>query len=266
VAQIYYSDRQIDKIHEAGRVAGQCLAIVKDMVAPGMTTRKIDEAVAAHIKKAGGTSPFLNYQLPGKIPFPATICASVNEVVVHGIPDDRPLVEGDLVSIDCGVRLNGYIGDTAWTFPIGKPSAETQKLLQAGKEALYAGIKAARPKGPLGEVSRAIQTLVEARGFSVVRDYVGHGVGMSLHEEPQVPNYVKPGDMLPLFRTLLKPGMVFAIEPMVNEGTAQVTSEDKDWPVSTADNRRSVHFEHTVAIRADKVEILTLWDGCENPL
>ena len=257
MAQNLYSERQINLIRNAGRVAAECLVLVQKMIAPGITTRQIERAVAEYIGACGGTSPFKGYELPGKPPFPAVCCISVNEVVVHGVPSDEPLKAGDLVSVDVGTRINGYIGDTAWTFPVGTPDEKGARLLKAGEEALFAGINAARPRGKLGEISRAIQTLVEGRGYSVVRDYVGHGVGQSLHEEPQVPNYVQAGALLPVFGKSLQPGMVIAIEPMVNEGAAAVVSKTSQWPVRTKDGRRSVHFEHTVAILANSVEILT---------
>lgn len=254
-----YSPRQIDIIRESGRVVAECLELVKKNLAPGATTYDIDRIVTEHIKKRGGTSPFYGYEFPGKSPFPASVCASVNDVVVHGVPDKVPLKNGDLVSIDVGVMKDGYIGDSAWTFPVGEPDAAAKKLLTAGEEALYAGMAAMRPKGKLSEVSRSIQTLVESRGYSVVRDYVGHGVGLSLHEEPQVPNYVQAGSsLLSMLRdTTLKAGMVLAVEPMVNEGTAQVVSVAGTWPVKTADGGRSVHFEHTIAVTKDGIEILT---------
>ena len=241
-------------------MVAQCLELIRERVKPGATTRELDRVAAEHIKKSGGRSPFLGYQFPGKVPFPACVCASVNDVVVHGLPDDVKLKEGDLVSIDIGCIKDGYIGDSAWTFCVGEPDEKAKQLLKTGEEALYAGLAAMKPRGKLGELSRAIQTLVEGRGFSVVRDYVGHGVGQSLHEEPQVPNYVQAGAMLPFVGPLnkpLQPGMVLAVEPMVNEGTAEVESVNGQWPVRTADGGRSVHFEHTVAILNDRIEILT---------
>ena len=262
---ILYSPRQMGLIREAARIVSECLALARDLALPGRTTRIMEQAIAANIRKHGATSPFLGYQLPGKIPFPATVCASVNDVVVHGIPDDTPFREGDLVSIDCGVRLNGYVGDAAWTFAVGKPDARACELLKTGREALYAGIQAVRPRSKLAEISRAIQILVEGRGFSVVREYVGHGVGQSLHEEPQVPNYVQRGAFLPLIGKNLLPGMVLAIEPMVNEGRADVSSAKGQWPVRTADGGRSVHFEHTIAVLPDRVEILTLPPPTDSP-
>jgi methionyl aminopeptidase len=254
-----YSDRQIALIRESGRIVAECLDLVRQHVRPGVTTRQLDEVVTEHIKKRGATSPFFGYEFPGKTPFPAYVCASVNDVVVHGLPDDVELKEGDLVSIDVGACKDGYIGDSAWTFPVGEPDAVAKKLLAAGEESLYAGLNAMRPKGRISDISRAVQNLVESRGFSVVRDYVGHGVGQTLHEEPQVPNYVQTGTgLLSVFKNdLLKPGMVLAVEPMVNEGSAQVVSVKGTWPVRTADGGRSVHFEHTIAVLSDRVEILT---------
>jgi methionyl aminopeptidase len=257
VAQHLYSERQIALIREAGRIVAECLELIRQAVGPGATTRQIDELVTAHLRKNNATSPFLGYQFPGKAPFPASLCASVNDVVVHGIPDDEELKEGDLVSVDIGACKDGYIGDAAWTFPVGNPDDAAKRLLKAGQDALDAGIGAMKPRGKLDDVSRAIQTLVEARGYSVVREYVGHGVGQSLHEEPQVPNYVPVSAILPVFRPTLKPGMVLAVEPMVNEGEAGVVSVEGEWPVRTVDGGRSVHFEHTVAILKDRIEILT---------
>ena len=254
---IYYSERQVALIRESGRIVAECLALVKEMIKPGVTTRQLDTRVAEHIKASGAKSPFKGYAFPGKTPFPAAVCASVNDVIVHGLPDDEPLNEGDLVSMDVGVVKNGYIGDSAWTFPVGETDKAAKLLLKAGEDSLMAGIAAMKPNGVLGKVSEAIQTLVEERGFSVVREFVGHGVGQSLHEEPQVRNYVQAGDFLPGFRVVLKPGMVLAVEPMVNEKGAAVDSSDRDWPVRTADGGRSVHFEHTLAVMRDRIEILT---------
>lgn len=257
MAQILYSARQIALIREAGKVVAQALERIRETVKPAATTRQIERVAAEHIARCGGRSPFLGYKFPGKAPFPACICTSVNDVVVHGVPDDVPLKEGDLVSIDIGCIKDGYIGDSAWTFCVGEPDEKAKRLLAAGEEALYAGIRAMRARGKLGELSRAIQNLVEGRGFSVVREYVGHGVGQSLHEEPQVPNYVQTGALLPIIGKTLQAGMVLAVEPMVNEGTANVDSVPGRWPVRTADGGRSVHFEHTVAVLEDHVEILT---------
>ncbi|MCY3022585.1 MAG: type I methionyl aminopeptidase [Planctomycetota bacterium] len=258
MAQKLYSERQMALIREAGRVVAQALELIRKAVAPGVTTRQVERVAAEHIARCGGRSPFLGYQFPGKAPFPAVVCTSVNDVVVHGVPDDAPLEEGDLLSIDIGCIKDGYVGDAAWTFCVGEPDERAKRLMAAGEEALYAGIKAMRARGKLGEISRAIQTLVEGRGFTVVRDYVGHGVGQALHEEPQVPNYVSAGALLPIIGKTLQPGMVLAVEPMVNEGGAAVVSVAGQWPVRTSDGGRSVHFEHTVAVLPDRTEVLTL--------
>jgi len=258
MAIIYYSERQIGLIREASKVVAECHAIVKKLITPGVTTRQIDRAVAEHIKNRGGSSPFLHYKLPKKEPFPGTVCASVNDVVVHGWGDDTPLKDGDLVAIDVGVRLNGYIGDSAWTYGVGTPDEGAKKLLRVGEEALRIGIHTMKPNGFLGELCEAIQHFVEEHGFSVVRDYVGHGVGSELHEEPQVPNYVDRQIRKHVYSIRLKPGMVLAVEPMVNEGQAEVHSEEGKWPVRTKDGGRSVHFEHTVAVFNDRIEVLTM--------
>jgi len=258
VAQNLYSERQIAMIRESGKIVSQCLEAVKRLAVPGSTTRKMDQAVGEIIAKRGAKSPFMGYAFPGKKPFPANLCASINDCVVHGVPDDTLLVEGDLVSIDVGVTLNGYIGDSAWTFAIGEPDPAAKRLLAAGEEALWAGIEAAKPRGKINDIARAVQALVEGRGYSVVREFVGHGVGQSLHEEPQVPNYVDENATVLAINKPLKPGMVIAIEPMVNEGLADVKSDEGIWPVLTKDGSRSVHFEHTIAILNDRIEILTL--------
>jgi methionyl aminopeptidase len=262
MAQIPYSPRQLEMIHEACRMVAECHVLVRGMCVPGQTTRKIDQAVGEYLLGHNATSPFYHYQLPGKVPFPATICTSLNDVVVHGVPDEQPLVEGDLISIDIGIRKNGYIGDSAWTYPVGRVDEEAERLLRIGEESLYAGIRAMRPRGILAEASRAIQQHIEKHGFSVVREYVGHGVGRALHEEPQIPNYVHKEDFHPARAKVLRPGMCLAIEPMVNAGGPKVISSDTGWPVRTADGSRSVHFEHTVAVLDDRIEILTLkpWD------
>jgi methionyl aminopeptidase len=257
VPQNLYSERQIAMIRESGRLAAQCLQIIREMIKPGVTTLQMDQKVTDFIVSQGCRSPFKNYRFPGKTPFPASLCASVNDVVVHGVPDKTPLKAGDIVSIDVGVVKDGFIGDTAWTFCVGEPDEKARKLLAVGEKSLYEGIEAMKPRGVLADVSRAIQNYVETNGFSVVREYVGHGVGLSLHEEPQVKNYVEMKDFLPGFRTILKPGTVIAVEPMVNEGTPEVESEGNEWPVRTKDHGRSVHFEHTIAVLEDRVEILT---------
>lgn len=256
-----YSDRQIGLIRESGRIVAGCLELAKRLLRPGYTTKELNEAIGDYIAKEGGKSAFLGYSMAGKVPFPAYACLSTNNIVVHGLPTDEPLREGDLLSVDIGVSKGGYIADSAWTFPVGACDEEGVKLMRVGEESLAAGLAAIKPKGLLVDVSRAIQRTVEWNGFSVVREFVGHGVGHNLHEEPQVRNYIEAGDLRPGGSVVLKPGMVLAIEPMVNEGAAGVLFDSKRWPVSTADGKRSVHFEHTVAITSTGATILTAPNG-----
>ncbi len=204
----------------------------------------------AFIRKSGGIPTFKGY-----FGYPASICASVNDEVVHGIPGPRKLKEGDIISIDVGVTYQGFVGDAAYTWPVGQVSEAARKLMRVTEEALHAGIAQCRPGNRLYDISRAIQTHVEANGFSVVRDYVGHGVGRRMHEEPQLPNYVPPGGER---GPVLAAGMVLAIEPMVNAGRHEVYTGRDNWTVRTRDGKLSAHFEHSVAITEDGPEILTL--------
>jgi methionyl aminopeptidase len=252
------SRKQLELIREAGRVVAECLKIAGEMAEPGATTLAMDRAVEAHIRRRGGIPAFKGYRMSGKAPFPASICASRNDVVVHGIPDDEPLREGDIISVDVGVRKDGVYGDAAWTFPVGDISPAVRRLLAVGEEALLAGIAAVKPGGYVHDISGAIQAVAEAAGYSVVRDFVGHGIGVNLHEEPQVPNYVSIRDRMPGRRFTLQAGLVIAIEPMVNAGGYEVFSKDAEWPVRTRDGSLSVHFEHTVAVVEDGAEIMSL--------
>ncbi len=247
VGIVYKSRREVGLIREAGRIVAEVLAEMGRRVAPGVTTAELRDCADEIIGRRGGESVF-----DRDAGFPASICTSVNEGVVHGVPGRRKLKEGDIVSVDVGVRLAGYIGDSAVTFPVGEVDDESDRLMRVTKECLERAVRAARPGSDLTEVSRAIQTHAEANGFSVVRDFVGHGVGEKLHEPPQVPNYVgKRG-------TTMKPGMVIAVEPMVNAGTWRVKKLADDWTVVTQDGRRSAHFEHTIAVSEDGAEVLTL--------
>jgi len=260
INRIMYSDRQIELIRAAGAIIGRCFAILKSEVKPGVTTKQLDALVAAQIIKDGGTAAFLDYAYGDHSPFPASICTSVNNVVVHGIPNDEPLKEGDVLSVDIGVRKDNYYADAAWTYAVGEVDATAKLLLETGEAALMAGIEAFKPKIELVNISKAVQETAEAKGFSVVREFVGHGVGHSLHEAPQVRNYVDPDEKegKESAKALLKPGMVLAIEPMINEKLRMIKYSSDQWPVSTVDGSRSVHFEHTVAMMADgHVEILT---------
>lgn len=245
---------EILAIRQAGRLASEVLRKTAALVTLGITTKEIDQFVGSTIRATGATSAFLGYK-----GFPGNCCISVNEAVVHGIGNDRRLQFGDLVKLDIGVRLNGFIGDVAMSIPVGGCSPLAQKLMDVTTAALHLGIAQARSGGRVNDISRAIQAHVESHGFSVVREFVGHGVGRSLHEEPQVPNFVDPRNT-----TRLRSGTAIAIEPMVNVGSPQVEILADDWTVVTRDRQLSAHFEHTVLITDDGPEILTQ-DG-ESPL
>lgn len=247
------SEREIELMRRAGRVVAEVLDRIRARARPGVTTLELDQLAEEVIRGRGAIPAFKGYAPAGMPPYPATICASVNDVVVHGIPGPRRLKEGDILSVDVGAFLNGYCGDSATTIPIGPISPETERLLRVTEEALHRGIEAARPGARLGDVGHAIESHVVAHGFSVVRDLVGHGVGRAMHEEPQVPNYGHPGTGV-----RLKPGMTIAIEPMVNAGRSDVRTLDDEWTVATADGTLSAHFEHTIAITQDGPVILTL--------
>lgn len=244
---VFKSDRELEIMARAGKVAGSCLKMLGDMVRPGITTGELDHAAEEFIRKAGAVPTFKGY-----MGFPGSICASPNDVVVHGIPDDRPLLEGDIISIDVGATLDGYVGDTAATFPVGDISPEAKSLLKATKDALFCGIAAAEAGRHVGDIGHAIETLVRQYGFSVVQDYAGHGVGRKMHEDPTVPNFGTPGT-----GPLLRRGMVIAIEPMVNAGGPEVISYP-NMRVVTRDGKLSAHFEHTVAVTGSGPRLLTL--------
>lgn len=234
-------------MRDAGQIVAGALAELKKVLSPDVTTGFLDQVAEDYIVKAGAKPAFKGYH-----GYPGTICASVNEEVVHGIPGLRKLKSGDTVSIDVGAVINGYNGDAAITLPVGKIDAEIQRLLDATEQSLYAGIAKAMSGNRLTDISHAIQSHAEACGFSVVRDYVGHGIGRSMHEDPQVPNFG-----IPSRGPKLKPGMTLAIEPMVNIGTYEVETLSDGWTVVTRDRKRSAHFEHTIAITPQGPEILT---------
>ena len=240
---------ELDRMRKAGRVVGEVLKVLEQAVRPGISTGELDAIAAAEIKKRGSKPAFLNY-----CGYPAVLCASVNEEVVHGIPSpSRILNEGDIVSLDMGAIVEGYYGDSAITVPVGKISAQTARLLEVTRLSLQEAIKTVRPGIRLGDVSNAVQRYVEASGMSVVKDFVGHGIGRNLHEEPAVPNYGSKGTGV-----RLEPGLVLAIEPMVNAGDWRVHTLANGWTVVTDDSSMSAHFEHTVAVTADGAELLTL--------
>lgn len=241
------SEREIAYMREAGRVVAKAHAELARAIRVGITTLELNRLAEAIIVKEGAVPAF-----KGLYGFPYTICASVNEEVVHGFPSLRKLENGDIISIDIGAEKNGYFGDSAATYPVGDVSPEVLQLLKATEESLYKGIAMAKAGNRLSDISHAVQTCAEGYGYSVVRDYVGHGIGRKPHEDPQVPNYGRPGRGL-----RLRAGMTLAIEPMINMGTYEVRTLSNNWTVVTLDAKLSAHFEHTIAITDDQPEILT---------
>lgn len=242
------SVREIQLMREAGRVVAQVLEALKAKAAPGITTAELDEEAERLIRKLGAIPSFKGYH-----GYPATICASINEQVVHGIPDRRRLNEGDILSVDVGAILKGYHGDAAVTLPIGAISPEARRLLEVTEGALWAGIAKARAGLHMGDISAAIQEWVESRGMSVVREYTGHGIGRQMHEDPQIPNFGRAGT-----GHILREGMTFALEPMVNLGTWKTKVLSDGWTVVTEDGRLSAHFEHTIAVTDGEPLVLTV--------
>lgn len=241
------TQRELEIMREAGRIVALTHQELQKYIKPGISTKELDAIAEKFILGCDAIPSFKGYN-----GFRGSICASVNEELVHGIPGDRVLREGDIISIDIGAKYNGYHGDSAWTYAVGAISDETQQLLDVTEKSLYIGLKEAKPGERLSNISHAIQTYVEEHDFSVVREYVGHGVGQELHEDPQIPHYGPPNK-----GPRLKPGMVLAIEPMVNAGTRYVKTLADDWTVVTVDGKVCAHFEHTVAITENGYEILT---------
>lgn len=242
------SEREIVTMREAGRLVAQTLQMLRGLVAPGITTQEMDHMAEQFIRSAGAIPAFKGYH-----GFPANICASLNEQVVHGIPGSRQLKDGDIISIDIGVLHNGYYGDAAITLPVGKVDPAVEQLLRVTEESLMRGIAQAVAGQRIGDISHAVQNYAESYGYGVVREYVGHGIGRHMHEDPQIPNYGLPGRGL-----RLKEGMTIAIEPMINMGTSDIRLLNDEWTVVTADGSLSAHFEHTVAITSRGPDILTL--------
>ena len=245
---IIKSQDEIAIMREAGRIVAQVLEMLVERLRPGLVEKELDDIVRREFARRGVVPTFLGYH-----GYPATVCVSINDEVVHGIPGEREVMEGDLVSIDLGCTHKGFVADSALTVIVGRPRPGTQELVDVTREALAAGIRHMRPGNRLGEVSHAIQTYIESRGFGVVREYVGHGVGRQMHEEPQVPNYGPP-DRGPV----LKKGMVLALEPMVTMGDWRTRQLDDHWTVVTADGSLAAHFEHTVAVTDGEAQILTV--------
>jgi len=248
LAVVLKSSKEIEKMRRAGEVTRDVLDLVRGLVKPGVTTFDLEKAAVARLAELGIKAAFKGYH-----GYPCALCTSVNSEVVHGIPSEkRVLKEGDIVSVDFGVVVDGYYGDSAITVPVGKIAPETARLLDVTKKSLHAGIAAVRPGATLGDVGAAVQGVVEAEGFSVVRDFVGHGIGVHMHEDPQVPNYGQAGRGMKL-----KTGMVIAIEPMVNAGGPDVLVLDDGWTAVAKDGSMSAHFEHTVAVTASGARVLT---------
>lgn len=252
----YKTNEEIELIRESSLLVGKTLAEVARHIEPGIETKKLDKIAEEFIRDHGALPGFKGYG-----GFPATLCMSVNEQIVHGIPGKRKLKDGDIVSIDCGAILNGFYGDSAYTFEVGEVKEEIKQLLRRTKESLYKGIEAAIVGKRIGDIGYEIQNFIEQFGYGVVRDLVGHGLGRDLHEKPEVPNYGKRG-----VGVKLKEGMVLAIEPMINLGLKDVVQEKDGWTIRTLDRKPSAHFEHDVAIRKGKAEILSTFDYIEEVL
>ena len=254
---IYFkSKEEIELIRESSLLVGKTLAEVARVIGPGVKTISLDKLAEEFIRSNGGIPGFKGYN-----GFPYTLCISVNEQVVHGFPGERVLMEGDIVSVDCGVLMNGFYGDSAYTFPVGEIRPEVLHLMKCTKESLYLGIEMATDGKRVGDIGFAVQSYVEEFGYSVVRDLVGHGVGKHLHEKPEVPNYGKRGTGVKL-----RDGMVIAIEPMINLGVKNVIQESDGWTIRTADRMPSAHYEHTVAVGQGKADILSSFRYIEEEL
>ncbi|WP_059105457.1 type I methionyl aminopeptidase [Shouchella shacheensis] len=244
---IIKTGRELNIMREAGKIVALTHAELKSHIQPGITTYELDKIADSFIRSHGATPSFLGYN-----GFTGSVCASVNEELVHGIPGGRVLKDGDVISLDIGAYYNGYHGDSAWTYAVGTISEADKQLLGATEDSLYKGLEQAQPGSRLSDISHAIQSHVEPLGFSVVREYVGHGVGQNLHEDPQIPHYGPPGK-----GPRLKPGMVLAVEPMINAGERYVRTLSDNWTVVTVDGKNCAHFEHTIAITESGYEILT---------
>ena len=252
----YRSEEEIDLIRESSLLVAKTHAEMSALIKPGVTTLQLDEIAEEFIRDNGGVPAFKGYS-----GFPNTLCASLNEQVVHGIPNDNPLNEGDIISMDCGVVMDGYYGDSAYTYEVGEVSKEVKDLLIRTKESLYLGIQQAISGNRIGDIGFAIQKHVEQFRYGVVREMVGHGVGENLHEEPQVPNYGKRGRGIKL-----NEGMVIAIEPMINMGSREIKQLSDGWTIITADKKYSAHFEHTIVVRKGKAEVLSSFEEIEKRL
>lgn len=255
------TDDEVELLRQANLLIGRTLAELAKIIQPGVTTLQLDKVAEEFIRDNGAEPTFKGFPNPKGGPFPASICTSVNEQVVHGIPNDKPLKEGDIVSIDCGIRLNGFCGDSCYTFAVGEISEETRKLLKTTKEALYKGIEQAVVGHRIGDISDAVQQYCQAQGYGIVREFVGHGVGREMHEEPQVPNYGKRGS-----GRMLKDGLCIAIEPMITLGTHEIYMQEDRWGIITRDRKIAAHYEHSICVRRGKADILSSFDEIEKVL
>lgn len=255
------TDEEVELLREANLLIGRTLAELAKIIKPGVTTKQLDKVAEEFIRDNGAEPTFKGFPNPYGGPFPASICTSVNEQVVHGIPNDVPMQDGDIVSIDCGTRLNGFCGDSCYTFPVGEISPEVKNLLKTTKEALYKGIEQAVVGHRLGDISYAVQQHCEAQGYGVVREFVGHGVGHEMHEDPQVPNYGRRGNGI-----LLKSGLCIAIEPMITMGTKDIYMQEDRWGIVTRDKKPAAHYEHSLCVRKGKADILSSFDEIEKVL
>jgi len=244
------SAQELEQMARAGTIVADTLSLLGENIRPGTTTAELDRLADEFIRSKGGVPTFKGYR--GPYPYPASICTSPNDVIVHGIPGEYSLAEGDILSVDVGVTLDGFVADSAYTFPVGEIDPETERLLEVGNAALHAGIEQARAGGKLTDISHAVQRVTEDAGFSVVRSLVGHGVGRDMHEDPQIPNFGEPGR-----GPTLAPGMTLAIEPMITAGGHEVVVRADQWTIATADGSLSAHFEHTVAVTKEGPRILT---------
>ena len=255
------TDDEIELLRKSNLLVGQTLAEIAKAVKPGVTTGELDKIAEEFIRDNGAVPTFKGFPNPYGSPFPASICTSVNEQVVHGIPGNVVLKDGDILSVDCGTYMNGFCGDSAYTFCVGEVAEEIRQLLRVTKEALYLGIENAVPFKRIGDIGYAIQQHCEAHSYGVVREFVGHGIGKEMHEDPQVPNYGKRG-----YGTVLKKGLCIAIEPMITLGARQIVMENDNWSVRTKDRKCAAHFEHTIAITSGKADILSSFDFIEEVL
>lgn len=254
------TEDEIDLMHKANQLVSKTLVEVAKHIRPGVTTLHLDKIAEEYIRDNGAVPTFKNYPNPFGEPFPASICTSVNDVVVHGIPDDKTILkDGDIISVDCGALLEGFNGDSCYTFCVGEVAPDTMNLLTTTKKSLYKGIENATAGKHLGDIGSSIQEYCESEGYGVVRELTGHGIGHSMHEEPKVPNYGRRGNGI-----MLKAGMCIAIEPMITMGDRKIYMMPDRWTIKTADGKPAAHFEHTIAIRRGKSEILSSFEEIEH--